>query len=178
MASPECTPAFAASSCPAAISSCFPHRTLPVAGRSLWSPGATKVDGESWRPSAGTGKTRVGLSAACQEIQQGGCVEVIVPSKELLYQWHASVTENLPGRRVGLLGDGRRSRLAAVDILITIVNGAERSAGRFGWPPRPSHCRRVPSLRDGMQCSSLGRDCLRCLTRAQRDIRALRRWSS
>jgi RNA polymerase primary sigma factor len=72
----------------------------------------------------GTGKTTVGLYAAWQELQEGGRVEVLVPSKELLYQWFEKVMEIFPGRRVGVLGDGRKDRLGDVDILIAVVNSA------------------------------------------------------
>ncbi len=39
----------------------------------------------------GTGKTRIGLAAAWEELEAGGHVEVLVPSIELLNQWSSWV---------------------------------------------------------------------------------------
>ena len=57
----------------------------------------------------GTGKTRVGLSAISEALEQGDRSVVLVPTKELQGQWHRGLRRGLPGRvRIGLLGDGHR----------------------------------------------------------------------
>ena len=72
----------------------------------------------------GTGKTMVGLAAAHDELQRGGRVLVLVPSKELLHQWHANAMKFLPGIAVGLLGDGHSNTLASAQLVIAVVNSA------------------------------------------------------
>lgn len=73
----------------------------------------------------GTGKTRVGVTAALAELARGGQVLVLVPTRELLLQWHAVLTPVLPpGLVIGLLGDGHAADLADCDVLISVVNSA------------------------------------------------------
>jgi superfamily II DNA or RNA helicase len=73
----------------------------------------------------GTGKTFVGLSAACEELARGGQVVVLVPTRELLVQWHREITPVVPlGISVGLLGDGHSEGLGRHDVLIAVVNSA------------------------------------------------------
>ena len=72
----------------------------------------------------GTGKTLVGLAAAWEELEEGGKVQVLVPSVDLLNQWAELVQSHIPNQRSGLLGGGNRDRLEDVDILVAVVNSA------------------------------------------------------
>lgn len=72
----------------------------------------------------GAGKTLVGLAAAWGELQEGGKVQVLVPSIELLNQWAELVREQFPRHRMGLMGGGFHDHLSDVDILVTVVNSA------------------------------------------------------
>ena len=75
----------------------------------------------------GAGKTRVGLVAAWEELQNGGVVEVLVPSIELLNQWAQLVRDNFPNYKMGLLGSGEHDQLSEVDILIAVINSARNA---------------------------------------------------
>ena len=73
----------------------------------------------------GTGKTRVGLTAATEELAHGGQVVVLVPTRELQTQWHdAFTTIALPGTRVGRLGHDYHDTLADHDLIIGVINSA------------------------------------------------------
>jgi superfamily II DNA or RNA helicase len=73
----------------------------------------------------GTGKTRVGLIAASEELATGGQVLVLVPTRELQTQWQQTITTTAPsGTLVGLLGDGRHDTLADHDLIIAVINSA------------------------------------------------------
>jgi RNA polymerase primary sigma factor len=73
----------------------------------------------------GTGKTMVGVVAACEEFAAGGQVCVLVPTRELLSQWRDVLARDLPSHAsVGLLGDGNRDRLDRHDVLAAVVNSA------------------------------------------------------
>ena len=75
----------------------------------------------------GAGKTRVGISATIEELEQGGFVLIIVPSLELLRQWENSLKEYLPGNiRIGLFGNGSQATFKDFDIIISTVNGARK----------------------------------------------------
>ena len=89
---------------------------------------------DAWRGRAGrgvieavtgTGKTMVGIAAACGELVTGGQVCVLVPTRELLLQWRRELARHVPSHTsVGLLGDGNRDRLGQHDILVAVVNSA------------------------------------------------------
>lgn len=89
---------------------------------------------DAWRERAGrgvieavtgTGKTMVGIAAACEELVTGGQVCVLVPTRELLLQWRRELARYVPSpTSVGLLGDGNRDRLGQHDILVAVVNSA------------------------------------------------------
>jgi RNA polymerase primary sigma factor len=89
---------------------------------------------DAWRERAGrgvieavtgTGKTMVGIAAACEELATGGQVCVLVPTRELLSQWRRELARHVPSHTsVGLLGDGNRDRLGQHDILVAVVNSA------------------------------------------------------
>ncbi|MGY1690370.1 DUF3427 domain-containing protein [Geodermatophilus sp. SYSU D01105] len=81
----------------------------------------------------GAGKTFVGMAAARDTLAAGGCVVVVVTTTELQDQWHAGLTERLPGVRIGRLGGGRQDDLDTCDVLVAIVN----SAARRTFHPRP-----------------------------------------
>ena len=73
----------------------------------------------------GAGKTRVGISAAIKELEQGGFVLVIVPSLELLRQWEKSLKEYLPNNiNIGLFGNGSQATFEHYDIIVSTINGA------------------------------------------------------
>ncbi|MEX2658379.1 MAG: DEAD/DEAH box helicase, partial [Acidimicrobiales bacterium] len=76
----------------------------------------------------GTGKTMVGVAAACEELSAGGQVCVVVPTLELLAQWRGVLDRHLPGgSSVGLLGGGHHDRLGSHDVLVAVVNSARRA---------------------------------------------------
>lgn len=75
----------------------------------------------------GAGKTRVALQAIGEHLANGGKAAVVVPTKELLYQWIREVERALPAIRVGRLGDGSRDSLRRFDVLVTTVNSARRT---------------------------------------------------
>ena len=55
----------------------------------------------------GSGKTMLGVAAAVGELARRGQVLVIVPTVELMHQWHRHMTALLPpGYLIGCLGDG------------------------------------------------------------------------
>ncbi len=73
----------------------------------------------------GTGKTVVGLAAACAELAGGGQVVVLVPTRELLTQWLTVARAAVPpGTSIGLLGDGHSDSLGHHDLVIAVVNSA------------------------------------------------------
>jgi RNA polymerase primary sigma factor len=74
----------------------------------------------------GTGKTKVGITAAVYALSDGGRVQVIVPSKELLRQWRTELSRIIPDARVGQLGDGQLDTWESADIIVSIVNSAAR----------------------------------------------------
>ena len=50
----------------------------------------------------GTGKTLVGLAAAWEELEEGGKVQVLVPSVDFLNQWAELVQSHIPNQRLEL----------------------------------------------------------------------------
>lgn len=73
----------------------------------------------------GTGKTTVALTAAVAELERGGQVLVIVPTRELQSQWLTVLGHVVPvGTLIGLLGDGHDHSLATHDVVIAVVNSA------------------------------------------------------
>jgi len=83
----------------------------------------------------GTGKTMVGIAAAADELAGGGQVCVLVPTTELLRQWHQALGRHLPaGTEVGLLGGGHQGGLGRHDVLVAVVNSARHADLR---PRRP-----------------------------------------
>lgn len=75
----------------------------------------------------GAGKTRVGISAAIEELKQGGFVLVIVPSLELLRQWEKNLKEYLHSKiKIGLFGNGSQATFNNCNIIISTINAARR----------------------------------------------------
>ncbi|MGH9073629.1 MAG: DEAD/DEAH box helicase, partial [Acidimicrobiales bacterium] len=73
----------------------------------------------------GTGKTRLGVAAALQEIGRRGQVLVLVPTVELQHQWVGELAARLPpGSLVGRLGAGGADTLLTHDVVVAVVNSA------------------------------------------------------
>ena len=71
----------------------------------------------------GSGKTMLGVAAAADELSRRGQVLVIVPTIELMHQWHRHMRPALPpGYSVGCLGDSETGSFATHDIVIGVVN--------------------------------------------------------
>ncbi|MGH9182001.1 MAG: DEAD/DEAH box helicase, partial [Acidimicrobiales bacterium] len=113
-----------------------------AAGRGLYAWQREALD--AWRAAGGrgvveavtgSGKTMVGVAALTDELARGGQVCVLVPTSELLMQWHEVLTAHLPAAiSVGLLGGGHRSGLGDHDVLVAVVNSARDADLR---PRRP-----------------------------------------
>jgi superfamily II DNA or RNA helicase len=74
----------------------------------------------------GAGKTMVGISAAIEQIKQGGFVLVVVPSLELLGQWEIKLREHLPRTRIGTFGGGKQVTFEKHQLIVSTVNGARK----------------------------------------------------
>jgi superfamily II DNA or RNA helicase len=74
----------------------------------------------------GTGKTRVGVEAAAEAIQDDIKVVVCVPTLVLLDQW-CRVLANAGIRRVGRVGGGQRDTFRKNDILVGTVHSLSKS---------------------------------------------------
>ena len=61
--------------------------------------------------ATGSGKTITALSIIKSEISLGTNVVVMVPGKELLYQWQTEIETHIPEAVVGLLGDGNDDQM-------------------------------------------------------------------
>lgn len=72
----------------------------------------------------GAGKTRVGLVAATEELMRGGKVLVLVPTLELLRQWHDKLKECAPRARINRLGGGRKANFRTSDVIVATSNSA------------------------------------------------------
>lgn len=80
----------------------------------------------------GAGKTRLAIAATLFQLDVGGRVVVVVPSKELMYQWHRELHDWFGDFEIGLLGDGEDDSVADCDIVVAIVNSAISSPMDFG----------------------------------------------
>jgi RNA polymerase primary sigma factor len=73
----------------------------------------------------GAGKTRLALAAIRQHLDQPNSnAAVIVPTIELLRQWHRQLCEWFPDHKVGMLGGGEDDFLDTNDILVAVMNSA------------------------------------------------------
>jgi RNA polymerase primary sigma factor len=100
----------------------------------------------------GAGKTRVGLVAATEELMRGGKVLVLVPTLELLRQWHDKLSACAPQARVNRLGGGHRANFRTSDVIVATSNSARI---RDVFPPNgeglliADECHRNGSARTG-----------------------------
>ena len=80
----------------------------------------------------GSGKTDVAINAIADATERELFALVIVPSRVLMEQWNDRLTEALPQRRIGRLGDGYRDRPTDCEVLITTRHSA---VSRVPLPP-------------------------------------------
>src|SRR6185503_7500966 len=57
-------------------------------------------------------------------LRRGRFVLVVVPSRVLMEQWHGRLTSELPGARIGRLGDSGKDRPASCDVLVATRHSA------------------------------------------------------
>ena len=74
----------------------------------------------------GAGKTRLAMAAIARELNLGGKVAVIVPSRELQRQWEREIHQYFDSADIGLMGNGHSDSLVENDILIAVVNAASQ----------------------------------------------------
>ena len=72
----------------------------------------------------GAGKTRLAMAAIARELNLGGKVAVIVPSRGLQRQWEREMYQFFESADIGLMGNGNADSLVENDILIAVVNSA------------------------------------------------------
>lgn len=98
----------------------------------------------------GTGKTMVGIAAAYDELARGGQVAVVVPTKDLLYQWQAALRRLLASTvEIGLVGDCHDDGLGHRDVVVAVVNsvrGGQLVPRRPGGLLIADECHRYGSL--------------------------------
>lgn len=70
----------------------------------------------------GAGKTVLGIAAIRDELNGGGRATVVVPTIELMRQWHERLNQQLPTARVALLGGGAKSGPGSCDVLVATVH--------------------------------------------------------
>ena len=73
----------------------------------------------------GAGKTRVGLAAMQDHLNEGGKTLILVPTVVLLYQWRDAVLHHSPEARVGLVGDGHQANFNSNDVIVAILASAK-----------------------------------------------------
>jgi RNA polymerase primary sigma factor len=72
----------------------------------------------------GTGKTRLAIAAVRTVLDAGGRVLVLVPTLELIDQWHAGLRLLVPEARVGRLGGGRQDDLYDHEVVLATPHSA------------------------------------------------------
>ncbi|MFP4311419.1 MAG: DEAD/DEAH box helicase [Nitriliruptoraceae bacterium] len=72
----------------------------------------------------GTGKTRLALAAARVVLDGGGRVLVLVPTLELIDQWHTALRTRIPDARIGRLGGGGQDDLFSHDVVLATPHSA------------------------------------------------------
>jgi superfamily II DNA or RNA helicase len=72
----------------------------------------------------GTGKTRLAIAAVRTVLDAGGRVLVLVPTLELVDQWHAGLRALVPAARVGRLGGGRQDDLYSHEVVLATPHSA------------------------------------------------------
>lgn len=78
------------------------------------------------------GKTRLGLCAIAQAVDEGSHAAVLVPGIELMHQWHRQL-EQLLAVPVGLMGDGNKGSLAEYKVIV-----ATTASARANWLDLPA----------------------------------------
>ena len=73
----------------------------------------------------GAGKTRVGLAAMQDHLNEGGKTLILVPTVVLLYQWRDAILEHSPEALVGLVGDGHQSNFNSNDVIVATLASAK-----------------------------------------------------
>ncbi|MFI6400513.1 DEAD/DEAH box helicase [Rhodococcus coprophilus] len=81
----------------------------------------------------GTGKTTLGMAAIADGIARGLDVLVVVPTLELLDQWHRAIRRALPDVPLGRRGGGHTDTFTGKRILVSTVHSAIASSA-----PQPS----------------------------------------
>lgn len=121
---------------PAGMVSVREHASNPALGGELppLRPWQTKALA-AWRIAGGrgiidavtgAGKTRLAIEAIRGHLEEGGRVLVLVPSVVLLNQWWEVLTASLPGREIGLSGDGSDDDLVDHDVVVATLPTASR----------------------------------------------------
>ncbi|MFL1598511.1 DEAD/DEAH box helicase [Gordonia amicalis] len=72
----------------------------------------------------GSGKTEVGIAATLEAVADGRRVLVVVPSRDLLRQWHSRLIAASSTLRVGRRGDGNQDSFRRFDVLVSTVQSA------------------------------------------------------
>jgi superfamily II DNA or RNA helicase len=127
-----------------------PPATLPAVERNVHNElrfryalyGWQRKAGSAWTSNdrmgiveavTGAGKTVVGLAAIYRALERERRVAVIVPTRELLYQWYERISEAF-GNSVdcGLRGDGNSDDLQSHRVVVSIVNSARDGLGLEG----------------------------------------------
>ncbi|HPG32212.1 MAG TPA: DEAD/DEAH box helicase [Lentimicrobium sp.] len=72
----------------------------------------------------GTGKTAVGIMAAADAVARGLSVVVLVPSTELLEQWHKTLKRDLPDLDIGKRCSGEKDTIYSHHIVVVTVQTA------------------------------------------------------
>ena len=92
----------------------------------------------------------LGVAAAADELARRGQVLVIVPTVELMHQWHRHMVPVLPpGYLIGCLGDGETGSFATCDIIVGVVNslrGNDLRMTRRGGLLVADECHRYASV--------------------------------
>jgi superfamily II DNA or RNA helicase len=72
----------------------------------------------------GAGKTRLAIEALRRVLDADGMGLVLVPTKELMFQWQRELTNAFPGRGIHLLYEDSKGRLARETILVATIQSA------------------------------------------------------
>ncbi|MCR8897185.1 DEAD/DEAH box helicase [Gordonia sp. GONU] len=72
----------------------------------------------------GSGKTEVGIAATLEAVAEGRRVLVVVPSRDLLRQWHERLVAASGALRVGRRGDAHQDSFRHFDVIVSTVQSA------------------------------------------------------
>ncbi|OLT44609.1 DNA repair helicase [Gordonia sp. CNJ-863] len=72
----------------------------------------------------GSGKTEVGIAATLEAVAEGRRVLVVVPSRDLLRQWHERLVGASGALRVGRRGDANQDSFRQFDVIVSTVQSA------------------------------------------------------